>query len=132
MKLVSIYDEAESVQILYRLLSERTPDQSISHKGMPHFEDHYDFVHSKPYNAWYLIKYKGDYVGSIYLTKLRELGIFIFNEYQHRGIATKAIHLIQTLHPGRMLANVNPNNTPSMEMFKKMGNLIQVTFTLDS
>ena len=129
MKLISIYDEVNSPEILYNLLGERTPEQSISHKEMPDWEDHVEFIKSRPYKAWYLIKADHGYVGSIYLTKLREIGIFIFNEHQGRGWASEAIGLLKILYPGRFLANVNPDNLPSLKLFEKLGgDIIQVTF----
>ena len=75
MKLVAINKaKKEHVKLLYDLLSERTPEESISHKSMPTYPEHEKFVQSNPYFAWYLIDVDGQFVGSIYLSKQREIG----------------------------------------------------------
>ena len=106
---------------------------------MPTYQEHEKFVNTKPYQAWYLILNADiqldDYipVGSIYLSKQREIGIFIFNEYKGQGYAEAACKQLIDKWPGKFLANVNPENIPSIELFKKLGfNQIQVTYALNS
>lgn len=131
MKLVSVYRVPEGVDILYSLLAERTPEQSISHRKMPTIEDHRRFVRSRPYTAWYLIDVSRDYVGSIYLTKANEIGIFIFNAHKGRGFGEQAVRMIKEAHPGEHLWNVNPANKPSIALVEKLGGkLIQLTYRL--
>lgn len=151
IELISVYDVPVAEKILYDLLIERTPEQSISHKEMPSYEQHQAFVRSQPYLAWYLIEeaeiiYRDgaspyaagiesgpvSYVGSVYLTRLREVGIFVFEQYKHSGYGTKALAEIRRLHPGRILANINPTNTESRLFFQKHGaKLIQLTYELE-
>lgn len=70
-------------------------------------------------------------VGTIYLTTLREIGISIFRSHQRQGYAIQAIDLLTAAHPGKFLANINPKNTASIGMFKKLGfNHIQNTYEL--
>lgn len=122
----SIIDQAQ----LYNLLAERTPEQSISHRKMPTWEEHRSFVESKPYMMWALIlNDDGDTVGSIYLTYQFEIGIFIYQMFQGQGYAKAAILEIMDLYPGELLANINPNNTASLALFAKLGfKQIQVTY----
>lgn len=117
--LAPIEDFHESSGILYQLLSERTPEQSISHKEMPNRDDHDYFVANHPYLCWYLIfsSDSGEVVGSIYLTKEREIGISIFKDHHRKGYATKAIRMLMKKHPGRFLANINPKNNASIGLF---------------
>ena len=144
MILVPVAKEKRAVQVLYDLLKERTPEQSISHARMPTMEEHAAFVRSSPYAAWYLIevlpisyeaavfgRQKPTCVGATYLTKQREVGIFIFRAHQGKGYAREAIALLREKHPGRLLANVNPDNEASNLLFKRMGGkVIQVTYAL--
>jgi RimJ/RimL family protein N-acetyltransferase len=131
MNLVSVYDEPGAVRILYDLLKERTPEQSISHKAMPSFERHAAFVASKPYLGWYLLKAGEEYVGSVYLSKRREVGIFLFESAAGNGYGRQAIALLRELWPGRLLANVNPANVASVGFFKSLGaNLLQHVYEL--
>ncbi len=122
-----------SCDFLYDLLKERDSRANISHKKMPSFEQHVKFVMSKPYSKWYMIEEFKNNVGSIYLTKNNEIGIFIKKDLHGKGIASKAIKLLIEKHPrSRYLANVNPKNKKSIQFFKNNGfNLIQHTFELE-
>lgn len=44
MKLISIDRRKEYVDVLWKLLQERTPEQSISHKRMPSYDEHRQFI----------------------------------------------------------------------------------------
>ena len=115
---------------LYELLKERDPRANISHKKMPSFEQHVKFVLSKPYSKWYVIMESEKNMGSIYLTKDNEIGIFIKKNMQDRGIGFKALKLLIKKNPrDRYLANVSPKNKKSIQFFKNNGfNLIQHTY----
>ena len=120
----------DDAQVLYDLLKERQPYQSISHVEMPSFEEHKEFVASRPYFAWYMIYQDGDIVGTIYLTDRREVGIWIFDKHRSKGYATKAVELLMRSHPGKFLANINPDNFASRMFFEeKFGaKLLQQTY----
>ena len=121
------------LRFLFNFLKERDPDTNISHKKMPSFKEHKQFVKSKPYSYWYVIELARKKIGTIYLSKNNEIGIFIKIEYQNKGIATKALKLLITKHPRkRFLANVNPKNKFSAKFFKNNNfKLIQHTYELD-
>lgn len=131
MTLVDVYEMPEEAPtVLYELLKERDgrDDINISHRAMPTWEEHVAFIASRPYEAWYLLKTDG-YVGSVYLTRSREVGIFLFAANQARGVGKEAIRLLRERHPGRILANVNPANERSRRFFERLGfRLIQVTY----
>lgn len=133
MQLVDVYKHPESPLILWQLLQERTPSQSISHQKMPTWNEHCLFVANHPYLAWYLIEID-EVVGSVYLTHLNEIGIFIFIEHQGKGYASKAIKLLMKKHPRpQYLANINPANDGSIKMFQKLGfKHIQNTYSYES
>jgi len=125
------YIRAPVLPILYELLAERTPEQSISHKAMPTWAEHRAFVESKPYLAWYLIRVDDAFVGAIYLSKQREIGVSIFRDQQRKGYARAAVLELMRLHPGKFLANVNPKNEASRKLWESLGfNLLQVTYQL--
>jgi len=118
---------------LFKLLKERNPSENISHKKMPTYKEHIKFISSKPYKKWYIIKYQDRKVGSIYLTDMNEIGIFIKKEFQVKNIGTKAIKsLMKKDSRIRYLANINPKNIKSIKFFKKNGfKLIQYTYELE-
>ena len=128
MHLINVYDRVESKEVLLKILSERKPFQSISHKTMPTWEEHCQFVDSHPYQHWYVIMVNGD-VGTVYLTEQREVGVFISEAFRGRGYAEAAVRMLVEQHPGRILANVNPDNTASMLLWEKLGGeVLQMTY----
>ena len=64
-------------QFLYGLLKERESTVNISHKKMPTYTQHIKFIESKPYSKWYIIRLGNQKIGSAYLSKQNEIGIFI-------------------------------------------------------
>ncbi len=131
INLIPIYDIEHRFDILYRLLKERTPKQSISHKKMPSLREHVNFINSNPYLAWHFICTEDGIAGSIYLTKQREIGISVFRDYLRRGYGKQAVIMLMRDHPGTFLANINPENSASIEFFKDLGaKHIQNTYKL--
>ena len=120
-------------EFLYDLLKNRNPNINISHKKIPTFKEHIKFVNSKPYSKWYIIKQNNEKVGSIYLSKQNEIGLFLQNNVQGKNIGTEALKLLIMKNPKkRILANINPKNKKSIKFFKKNGfKLIQFTFELE-
>lgn len=117
---------------LYELLEQRNPIVNISHRKMPTYKEHIKFVLSKPYSKWYIIQYNNQKIGSIYLTKQNEIGIFLLNEIVGKGVGSKALELFIMQNPeSRYLANINPKNKESIRFFKKFGfKIIQHTYEL--
>lgn len=133
IELVPITRYARRVEILYDMLKERRPEQSISHREMPTIEQHAKFVHDMPYQAWYFILYMDEIIGNIYLTRNREIGIHLFERYQGKGFGPKAVRKLMSMWPGEFLANINPKNEASRQMFEKLGFYhIQDTLRRDS
>lgn len=122
MKLVPVKNTIGQLVALYGLLKERTPEQSISHKTMPTFHEHCEFVRSDPYYAWYIIHDDDrQIIGTVYLTKGREIGVSIFEHRRGHGFGTEAVLKLMETHPGKFLANINPKNGPSIRFFEKLG-----------
>lgn len=132
IELVSVYNDPAAYGLLHDLLAERTPEQSVSHKKMPMYSEHIEFVDSKPYRAWYLVIEESDgYVGAVYLTELNEIGVSIFRAHQGKGYGTAAVQSLMKKHKplpaipskrvGTFIANMNPENEASRRLFKKLG-----------
>ncbi len=129
LKLVNKTDH----EFLYDLLKHRDQNVNISHKKMPSFKEHIKFVKSNPYSMWYIIKQNNEKIGSIYLSKQNEIGLFMKNNVQGQNIGTKALKLLILKNPKkRILANINPKNKKSIKFFEKNGfKLIQYTYELE-
>jgi RimJ/RimL family protein N-acetyltransferase len=133
MKLVDVYEYEGSKEILYKLLAERDEHVNISHKEMPTWEQHCEFVSNIPYREWYIILNEANTsVGACYLTYQNEIGVFVFKRFQKMGCGGFAIQSLIYRHPSeRLLANVAPHNTVSQELFKGFGfRLCQHTYEL--
>ena len=120
-------------RFLFNLLKERDPKTNISHKHMPTYSEHVKFVKSKPYSKWYIIANSKTKVGSIYLSKNDEIGIFLKKIYHKKGFGNEALKLLIEKNPRtRYLANVNPKNLFSAKFFKNNNfKLIQHTYELE-
>jgi len=130
IELKAIRSVPNSAEFLYILLEEREVHQSISHKGMPTFAEHIAFIQSNPYLCWYIVFNGDEQVGSVYLTRQREVGIGILKQFQFQGIGKQAIKLLVAQHPGKFYANINPDNDASIVFFRDNfdGELIQETY----
>jgi RimJ/RimL family protein N-acetyltransferase len=133
LTLVSIYRSPKRApRLLYTLLQERDPHANISHRIMPSWTQHCEFIARRPYAAWYLIKLRKDYVGAIYLTSMNEIGIAVLKQWRSRGVGPAAIRLLMRKHGRRhYLANINPRNEESIRLFRRIGfRIIQQTYEL--
>ena len=121
------------IRFLFNLLKERSVAENISHKKMPTYNEHKKFVKSKPYSRWYIVVHSNKKIGSVYLSKNAEIGIFLKKEFRTQNIGKKALEMIIQKNPRkRYLANINPKNTKSINFFKKNHfKLIQYTFELE-
>lgn len=117
---------------LFDLLKEKTPEQNISHKEMPTWEQHCAFNDARPYKEDYIIEVDGHDAGRVYLTKQNEVGIHIAHQFRGQKLASRAIKQLIEWHKGETLyANVAPRNQASMSLFTSLGfTLIQHTYRL--
>jgi RimJ/RimL family protein N-acetyltransferase len=126
-----VHSTLTAKHLLFELLKERRPEQSISHKGMPTWEEHVAFVRSRPYEHWYLIEADGYFRGAVYLTRQREVGVAIFEGCRGQHYAEDAVAELMRLHPGRFLANINPANEASIALFRKLSFVGPIQITLE-
>lgn len=128
----SVRQVRDAPTVLWDLLEERPREANISHKAMPTADEHLDFVSHHPYRAWYLIKVRGEWVGSVYVTRHFEIGVAILKAYQGKGYGTHAInemvrrwapHVVArpSVQRKAMLANISPNNPRSAKLFEAQG-----------
>jgi RimJ/RimL family protein N-acetyltransferase len=122
----------ETVSFLFGLLSERDDITNISHIEMPTFNQHHWFLLTRPYLEWNLIVAAGERIGSIYVSRDHEIGIFILKAHRGKGYGKKAVDKVKERYKGCvLLANINPKNSPSIKMFEEEGfEHIQNTYRL--
>ena len=107
---------------LYDLLKTRDPIASISHKKMPNYDEHVNFILSNPYTIWYIIEYEGEKTGSIYLSKQDEIGIFLVDNSLYDKIGKSIIKLLFKNNPRkRYFAKTSPQNKKLQNFFVNNG-----------
>jgi len=94
VKLTQVIGNAEEVGALYQLLRER--NFSISHDGLPSFEEHEKFVRNNPYRVWYIVNLGSIPIGTIYLLKDNSIGLFLKKKYL--GFTGTVLNLIINKH----------------------------------
>ena len=103
-------------------IKNKDSNANISHKKMPSYDEHVEFVMSKPYTNWYIIEYDKKNVGTIYLSKQDEIGISINNDYEYDQIVKPTLKLLMKLNQRkRYLANTNPKDVRAQEFLLKNG-----------
>lgn len=142
-----VYDldwNEEFIKFLYILLEQRKPYQNISHKEMPDYYQHRNFVRSKPYKGWFVIAYGDELVGSVYLGKEDNVGIFLKETCVGMGVGREALKFIYNQFDDVEIiyANIAPLNSGSLCFFSNMGfkyhgilqdkdqNIIQYTYKI--
>ena len=113
---------ADDAEFLFDLLKQREGTVNISHKSLPDWEEHIQYVKKHDYQSWDIIWVENTRIGNIYLTKNNEIGIFIDKKLQFHGYGSKALEeFMKKNGKKRYLANVNPTNYKSIQFFGKNG-----------
>ena len=95
----------EQIDNLYNLLKKR--NFTISHKNLPSYNFHKQFVLENPYRYWYLITYEKKYIGSFYLKKDNSVGINI--TFQNKKILSSILSFLKKNHsPSKSSASIIP------------------------
>ncbi len=121
-------------EFLFDLLEQREPRANISHKKMPTYKQHKKFVTSKPYSKWYVIILEKQKIGSIYLSKQNEIGIFLQKTWNNDDIRLKSVKILMKKNPRkRYLANVSPNNKKLISFWLKNNfSLVSYSYELEN
>ena len=108
------------IKFLFELLDERTKIQNISHKKLPTYKEHEEFVKYLPYKKWYVIIIDVGMIGSIYLTKKNEIGLFLKKDYCHHAYPHQALAVIneRKFHGTSIWLAINPKNEESSNFFR--------------
>jgi hypothetical protein len=128
----------EQIYSLYKIL--KCKQHNISHKDLPSYEEHKNFVFNHPYRAWYLIKSQDECVGSVYLLKDNCIGLFLlepsgdavkkvlfFVLKKHKPLVAK-----KSIRAKDFFINVSPTNKELATALEQcMAKVIQVSYSID-
>ena len=132
-----VISSMEQIKTLFHLLNKRI--HTISCKATDYI-DHEKFVNAHPYRCWFLIKFKGFYVGSFYLSNENTIGINVSEECSYEAVLSIIEFVRNTYQPlppipsvrGEKFAiNVPPTNAVLTEALEKIGaKLAQITYSM--
>jgi len=112
----------DDAKFLFDLLKQREGIINISHKSLPTWEEHVEFIKNNTYQSWDIIWVDNVRIGDIYLTDRDEIGIFLDRKSQSNGYGSIAINeFMKKNGKKRYLANINPTNYKSIQFFGKHG-----------
>ena len=112
----------DDAKFLFDLLKQREGIVNISHKSLPTWEEHVEFIKNNTYQSWDIIWVDNVRIGNIYLSDRDEIGIFLDKESQSNGYGSIAINeFMKKNGKKRYLANINPTNYKSIQFFGKHG-----------
>jgi RimJ/RimL family protein N-acetyltransferase len=112
----------DDAKFLFDLLKQREGIVNISHKSLPTWEEHVEFIKNNTYQSWDIIWVDNVRIGNIYLTDRDEIGIFLDKESQSNGYGSIAINeFMKKNGKKRYFANISPTNYKSIQFFGKHG-----------
>ena len=112
----------DDAKFLFDLLKQREGIVNISHKSLPTWEEHVEYIKNNTYQSWEIIWVDNARIGDIYLTDRDEIGIFLDKGFQSNGYGSIAItEFMKKNGKKRYLANINPTNYKSIQFFGKHG-----------
>jgi len=112
----------DDAKFLFDLLKQREGIVNISHKSLPTWEEHIEYIKNNTYQSWDIIWVDNVRIGDIYLTDRDEIGIFLDKKSQSNGYGSIAINeFMKKNGKKRYLANISPTNYKSIQFFGKHG-----------
>lgn len=115
------------IELLYQQLRSRT--SNISHRVLPSYENHKDFVAKHPYRAWFIIKSTDLVFGNVYVQYDNSIGLNCCNQISEIQIKSILDIISIKLKPLDPIPSVRSRNfflnvaTSNMELQNKLTNL---------
>ena len=119
----------DNAEFLYEMLKERDSTVNVTHQKLPLFNEHLEFIKSKPYDAWYIIEIESKQVGHIYIDNENRIGWFIKIEFKEFGFVIPAFEELKILHKRKnYFGKVNPNNFEAQNLLTKLKFVLKNTY----
>ncbi len=97
LKLELVIPNEDQTDLLYQQLCSR--NHSISHVGLPSFQDHQEFVANHPYRAWYIITFDNNILGSVYIQYDNSIGLNCCEEISVKQLKSILDAVTNSLRP---------------------------------
>ena len=126
-------------EVLFDFFHRRSEKYHISGKKNLTYDEHKKFVERHPYRYWLLVEFDGRYVGTLYVSYLNSIGVFLIDEVV--DLLPEVIKFIKENYrplseiPSKrqkeFTINVSPENTRFIDILNSEGfKLKQKTFTI--
>ena len=129
MKFIEINNaiDKRNLNFLYKLLKSR--EFFISHKEMPSFEEHTNFVKNHPYYKWFIIENLSNLIGSLYIHKDNSIGLDMLNEFEifipnvllFLEKRYKPLPYIKSVRSKNFFLNISPQNKRIQDLLISSG-----------
>ena len=115
-------------ELLYHQLRSRT--NSISHRVLPSYDYHKEFVAQHPYRAWFIIKSKDLVLGNVYVQYDNSIGLNCCNQISEIQIESildlisiklKPLTPIPSVRSSNFFLNVATSNTDLQNKLTNLG-----------
>ena len=117
-------------EFLYDMLKERDATINVTHKKLPTFVEHLEFIKSDTYDAWYIILVESKRVGHIHIYNDDTIGWFIKKEFKGLGFVIPAFEELMRLHKRKKyLGRVNPKNYEAQNLLIKLNFVLKNTYS---
>lgn len=140
ISLIKVTKSVFHAKTLYNILKSRDKKNDISHRSLPTFKEHQNFINSMPYRYWLLIYKKKNIIGSVYITYLNEISIKLIknNSLAYKMTLYLIVANIKPLSPipskrnKNFVINISPKDKFYVTLLSKIGaKKIQETFKFD-
>ena len=139
IELIEITPTLEQIEDLYIQLKERL--YSISHKTLPSFNQHKNFVINNPYRAWFMINGASGSIGNVYVQSDNSIGLNCKDDININQIKAVLLMITNKLAPlhasasvryGGYFLNVSTENTILQKKLLELGLIeVQRTYVID-
>ena len=116
----------ENADFLYDLLSKRK--FNISHSKLPTYEEHFKFIESNPYYAWYIVTLNNQKIGSVYINRDNSIGLNLLEDHKenYEEIILQIENFIKpqkeikSFRSKNIFFNINPNDKYFISILEKL------------
>ena len=116
-------------EFLYDMLKERDATINVTHKKLPTFVEHLEFIKSDPYDAWYIIEIESKQIGHIWLDNVDRIGFFTKKEFKGFGFIIPAFEKLKEIHPRKKyVGKLNPKNIEIQNLLTKLKFVLKSTY----
>lgn len=128
LELEAVFPSEYQIRTLYQQL--RARNHTISHKSLPSYDCHKEFVTNHPYRAWFVILLNKIALGNVYIHHDNSIGLNCSDEISEAQIKKilsqitsefQPLEAVPSVRLGKFFLNVASSNTLLIEKLKNLG-----------